>query len=176
MSITTVRGATGDDLARVAEIWVRSWQAAYADIVPADYLAELDPHARHDTLLERAADPSNPTETIVAEEQSRVVGFTVVGPWRGPDAERRLGELLAIYLDPRHCRRGIGRRLIAHAEQRLRERGYAEVRLWVLEANAPARRFYRSVGWMPDGIRQTYEVGGAELPELRYARRLLADG
>jgi hypothetical protein len=51
------------------------------------------------------------------------------------------------------------------------------VRLWVLEENTPARRFYERYGLAADGARHVFQVqppDGApvDLPEVRYALRL----
>lgn len=49
--------------------------------------------------------------------------------------------------------------------------GYAELSLWVVETNWPARWFYERHGMAPDGTRQVHEVGAdARLLELRYRR------
>jgi hypothetical protein len=37
----------------------------------------------------------------------------------------------------------------------------------VLEANAGARAFYEAMGWHADGARQTLELGGTEVQEIR---------
>ncbi len=170
-----IRPARLADLPQVADIWVRSWQAAYAGIVPAAHLSALDPRERHGRLVERfTSDPRY--EMLVADSAATLLGFVVGGPWRGEDAAPEIGELAAIYLAPEHRGRGVGRLLLDAAERRLAERGFAEVRLWVLEDNTSAQRFYRGAGWAPDGLRQTYDVGGAALPELRYAHRLVPHG
>lgn len=176
MTGPVVRAATRADLATVAEIWVKSWQAAYAGIVPAHHLDALDPQVRYPKLVERFVDPADPHEIFVVEGPGLVVGFVVIGPWRGEDAARELGEIGAIYLLPEHWGGGLGRLLLDRAEQRLGELGCAEVRLWVLQDNTRAQRFYRSAGWSADGGRQHYQVGGSSLPELRYARRLSRRG
>lgn len=45
------------------------------------------------------------------------------------------------------------------------------MRLWVLEENDRARRFYERMGLAPDGARDTFTPDGTtvELPEVRYA-------
>lgn len=54
-----------------------------------------------------------------------------------------------------------------------RSAGAAELTLWVVEANANARRFYEGQGMQPDGARQEHSIGpGAELQEVRYRTRL----
>ncbi len=51
----------------------------------------------------------------------------------------------------------------------LRVRGFTRVILWVLEDNAPARRFYEAAGLTPDGERHVYDFAGAAAPEIRMA-------
>lgn len=41
--------------------------------------------------------------------------------------------------------------------------------LWVLDANARARRFYEAAGWRADGRTQYNDYGQARLQALRYA-------
>jgi GNAT superfamily N-acetyltransferase len=70
------------------------------------------------------------------------------------------GDVLdALYVAPdRHCQ-GLGTALLGLAP--------AASQLWVLEANAGARRFYERRGWRPDGTTRTGPEG---LTELRYRR------
>lgn len=67
---------------------------------------------------------------------------------------------------------GVGRALIDAAEARLRERGYRDVILWVLEDNPRARLFYEAAGWQADGGRRPIEIFGVSVPEIRYRKRL----
>lgn len=65
--------------------------------------------------------------------------------------------------------------MIAAAEEALRELGFAEAGLWVLEDNPRARGFYEAVGWrLDDGGRKTLpnESMARGLIEVRYRRRL----
>ena len=88
------------------------------------------------------------------------------------DDEARTGELLALYVDPDHWGRGVGRRLIVEARDRLADRGCQSAVVWVLRGNARAERFYRSDGWTPDGARRKEEVWGVVAEELRQTRNL----
>src|SRR5690606_41064361 len=65
--------------------------------------------------------------------------------------DENVGEVTAIYLRQAHWGRGIGRRLFAAVVDRLREAGFEEAILWVLDTNARARRFYEAAGWEADG-------------------------
>jgi GNAT superfamily N-acetyltransferase len=80
------------------------------------------------------------------------------------------GELMALYVDPAHVGTGVGRLLIAAAWERLRGLGVAGALLWVLEANARARRFYERDGWSFDQGCRTETFGRQPVRQLRYRR------
>jgi GNAT superfamily N-acetyltransferase len=81
------------------------------------------------------------------------------------------GEVYALYLIPERWSTGCGRALMGAALDGLRAAAYQRVVLWVLAANARARRFYAQAGFAPDGAGNTLAgLGGVE--ELRYAREL----
>jgi ribosomal protein S18 acetylase RimI-like enzyme len=65
---------------------------------------------------------------------------------------------------------------MAEAVTALRTAGAGEVRLWVLEENAPSLRFYRRYGFVPDGERHLFRVhrpdgSPVDLPEVRLVLR-----
>ena len=171
-----VRAMTEADIDAVATVQVRGWQVGYAGIVPDAVLAALDPavNAAH-----RRARPVIPgTHTLVAVADGEVIGFTSFGPYRvqGPadEFDPAIGELYAIYVSPDRWGAGAGRALIDACRAALAAEGYPEFRLWVLEANDRARRFYERAGMAPDGAREMYTPPNSttELPEIRYAARL----
>ena len=104
----------------------------------------------------------------IAEQAGQMVGFAVTEPSRDADVPPSTGELSLIYLEQDAAGKGIGRVLFAHAVDDLRQRGYAQAMLWVLETNARARRFYEAAGWRVDGASKTEERPGALLREVRY--------
>jgi GNAT superfamily N-acetyltransferase len=166
-----VRPARTDDVATVGAIHVRSWQAAYADAMPTEWLAGLDPADRA-AMWARALEPGARTRLLVAEQDGRVVGFAAVAPAHDDEVQDDAGDLLAIYLEPEVIGTGVGRELIAGARAALVEQGFDSAMLWVLESNDRARRFYERDGWTFDGGRSDYEVGDAHLPIVRYRRTL----
>jgi len=181
-----VRPAQPADAEAVVRINVRTWQQAYAGIVPDDVLAALDDQVgeRVRRIRERWSAPDHPFATALAVPAGPAgqppVGYVSYGPYRdGPDGDRldpAVGEVLAIYVDPAHQRGGAGRVLLGAAVAALRERGAGEIRLWVLARNAPARRFYQRYGFVADGVDQTFRVHRpdgtpVDLPEVRLVLR-----
>jgi ribosomal protein S18 acetylase RimI-like enzyme len=171
--MTEIRPLAESDIDAVAEVHVRAWQSAYAGIVPAEVLDALDPAVFAERRRNRVPPPG--AQTLVADDAGTIVGFAAFGPCRlaeGIDAAE--GELYAIYVDPARQRTGAGRLLFTAAREGLARAGFPVMRLWVLEENHPARRFYEHLGMAPDGAREHYTPPGStvELPEIRYAVRL----
>jgi ribosomal protein S18 acetylase RimI-like enzyme len=172
----TVREATVDDAGSSGLVHVRSWQAAYAGIVPDDVLAALDPVQRAAGHRRRIADRDRPGVLLVAERDGAVVGFVEFGPYGlygDGDGDETTGEVYAIYVHPDHWGQGAGRALMEAAVDRLGADGRRPVRLWVFDANEPTRRFYERCGFVADGATGTFPLdrpGGerVELPIVRY--------
>ena len=123
------------------------------------------------SALQQATWPSR--GTLVAEDDvGHVIGFADLRPTRDDDAPSETGEIVAFYVLPTDWRRGVGSRLIAAAEQSLRAAGFTAATLWVLEANAPAIRFYVRSGWQPDGAVKDAVFAGSTVRERRYRREL----
>jgi ribosomal protein S18 acetylase RimI-like enzyme len=96
-----------------------------------------------------------------------VVGFSSLGTAR-PGDDPQLGELFTIYVDPDEWGAGIGRSLMAATFARLRDEGFVEAVLWVLEDNPRTRRFYELAGWTVDGATMEQEWLGSVVREVRY--------
>ncbi len=160
-----VRTATVQDAEAIARVHVRSWQQAYAHVFPAEALAGLSVERRADSWRELL----ETSDALVAEDAEGVVGFANVGRSRDEDG---VGELYAIYVDPAAWGDGHGRRLIEAGEALLRDRGFVEATLWVLEDNPRARCFYEAAGWALDGASQTIEPLGVQAVEVRYRKSL----
>jgi GNAT superfamily N-acetyltransferase len=78
---------------------------------------------------------------VLAEQAGAALGVAAIVPcW-----------LHGFYVVPGEWGTGLAPRLHDAAVEHLRSRGCDEARLWVLEANARARRFYERHGWRPNG-------------------------
>jgi GNAT superfamily N-acetyltransferase len=166
-----IRKAQPPDAERIAEIHVRTWQAAYRGVVPDAFLDGMSVAAREEVWRRMVDDPAQ--QILVAEEEARVVGWLDHGPSRDDDAPAGTGEVYAVYIDAGYWRRGAGKLLWEAARGALESAGHQRVTLWVLEENARARCFYETVGFTVDPSgRKTIECGGKALVEIRYRRPL----
>ena len=163
-----IREAEPRDAKAIAEVHVRSWQAAYRGQLTDDYLDGLSVEERLEQHRRSLEEPRAEWRTWVADDAGRVAGFAVTGPSEDADAEPSTGEVYAIYLEPDRVGTGLGRGLFEHAVADLRERGFTAVTLWVLETNEQARRFYEVAGWRSDGAETSERVDCEMRPTVRY--------
>jgi GNAT superfamily N-acetyltransferase len=102
---------------------------------------------------------------LVAERAGEAVGFASMGPARdGASA----GEVYAIYAVPEVWGTGAGHALMESALQRLREDGYREAVLWVLDDNPRARAFYEREGWTVTEATREETFLETPIGEVRY--------
>ncbi|MCJ0868648.1 GNAT family N-acetyltransferase [Streptomyces sp. AP-93] len=167
----SVREMTGPDIDAVAAVRVSSWRHAYAGLMPQSYLDGLSVAAYAEQRRAAFADPAGAVTNLVAEgPDGAVLGWAAFGPARGTDPEGVApdeGELYTLYARPDVIGTGVGRALLAEV---LRRAPYPAVRLWVLEGNARARRFYERAGFRPDGGVLVDESDGFPVHEVRYRR------
>jgi GNAT superfamily N-acetyltransferase len=165
-----IRRAVPEDAPAVARVHVRSWQAAYRGLLPAEYLDTLRPEDRAASYDFAATDPRRP-HTFVAVDGPEVLGFATTAPSRDPEFPGH-GEVCALYVDPEKWGGGIGAALISAARARLFGQGFRNALLWVLAGNARADRFYRIDGWVPNGVRRTDLVWDVMADHVCYVRGL----
>jgi ribosomal protein S18 acetylase RimI-like enzyme len=155
-------------------VHVQSWQNAYRDVLPQDYLDGLTP-ARRLPLWERVIRETDRPRSgvIVAEAHGQIIGFVHVTPTRDSDGDpTAVGELTAIYVLPGWSGQGIGRQLMAAAVNLMTIAGFDQATLWVLHTNVRARHFYEAAKWRPDGTTRQEVIGGVPITEYRYQRPL----
>lgn len=159
-----IRPATVADAPAIGEIHVASWQAAYAGLMPDDFLARLSAEPRAASWARRIGENLGPV--LVAEDDGVIAGFAAYGL-----AE---GQLYALYLRPEFWGRGLGRSLHDKVVEDLAAAGNDSAVLWVLSTNERAKNFYVRQGWADDGVSQTETIdeGRVTLEERRFRRRL----
>jgi GNAT superfamily N-acetyltransferase len=143
-----LRRARPADAVPVAEVWLRSFDAA----LPTVRRAHPDPDVRRwirDVLVPLG-------DTWVAEVDDAVVGVLALSE----------GWIDQLYLHPEHRGRGIGDRFVALAQRR----HPAGLQLWTFQVNGPARRFYERHGFVAAEF--TDGSGNEERePDVRYVWR-----
>jgi GNAT superfamily N-acetyltransferase len=143
-----VRRASEADSEAVAEVWLRSFDAA----LPTVRRAHSDDEVR--AWFRNAVVPYK--QTWVAVAGTEVVGLLVLSD----------GWVDQLYLDPAWRGRGIGDRLVATAKQRYPD----GLQLWTFQVNGPARRFYERHGFVE--VERTDGQGNEERePDVRYSWR-----
>jgi len=129
-----VRAARAEDLEALLAIQWRAAATAFSHVFPQDRYPFPSDHIRDDW---RAALANPDVEVYVFEYDANPVASVSLG-----------GDLLrTLYVLPAHQARGIGSMLHDMALERLRTRGVKRAKLWTLEENWPARRFYEQRGW-----------------------------
>jgi ribosomal protein S18 acetylase RimI-like enzyme len=104
---------------------------------------------------------------FVLVEGDEVVGFLILRLLDG-----RRAELFLLYIRLTHLRRGLGRRLVDHAEAWLRRR-HPQISEWVLDTIIPRynRAFYEKLGFRVAGS-STCRYPGCAVPAIRMRRSL----
>lgn len=98
MSIT-IRLAVPADALEMAEVYMRSWEVAYKDIVPNEYIHEKNKRSLAQTknLLN---DENHSLFQFVILQNDVIIGIMTVAPARGDDLNDNFYELHGIYLHP----------------------------------------------------------------------------
>lgn len=111
-------------------------------------------------------DATSPDVLLVATDGSggRVLGYV------GTKVEA--SELWVLFVRPEAGGRGIGRRLLEHAEWAIRDAGCERVSLWTHEQNEHAQRVYRAAGYIADGATRTDKIQGHGFTEIRMMKQL----
>jgi ribosomal protein S18 acetylase RimI-like enzyme len=163
----TVRRAVVDDADAIADVHVSTWQAAYAGILPETFLSSLD-RSRRASWWRRFLGNGALVHVV---DDGGVVGFCHADG----SSEEGWGEVYSIYVHPDAWGAGHGRALLAAGESRLASLGFDRALLWVLEENSRARGFYGSQGWALGRPFRVEDIGGEQVSEVRYEKRLTAD-
>jgi ribosomal protein S18 acetylase RimI-like enzyme len=143
-----IRLADAADAVAVAEVHIKSRDKVYEGQIDVE---ALDRRAAQLRSFYRGDNPERFDRKLwCAELDGGVVGMALTGPpqdyllpW--------VGQLYQIHVHPDHLRKGIGTALHQACTTAWREAGITVGVLEVWSNNDPARSFYESHGWRPDG-------------------------
>lgn len=155
-----IRPARPDDLETLLRVQRAAAVGAFAHVFPPDEYPFPDDEIRA-TWARVLVDPT--IESYVAEQDGGVVGSVSIGS----------GFLRTLYVVPEWQGTGVGSALHDHALERLRAQGETEAKLWTLEENHAARRFYERRGWALNGETRVVEFPPYPL-DVGYSRPISA--
>ena len=155
-----IRPAVGGDVPRIAGL-IREL---------AEYERSLDQVTATEDDLRAALFAAQPAVFAhVAEAGDEVVGFALwflsFSTWLGQHGIY----LEDLYVTPAMRGRGIGKALLAELAATCVRRGYGRLEWWVLDWNAPAIGFYRSIGAEPMSEWTVQRLAGPALSRLSAA-------
>ena len=145
-----IRRARHDECALLSDLAFRAkaiW--GYSDQFMADCVAEL---TISETDIRTHA-------FFVLEFDGAVIGFCAL--LEGGEGER---ELAHVFVEPGRLREGHGRRLVEHAKDAARARGWQSL---LVEADPYARAFYLSCGGVQIGTVASGSIPGRRLPLIK---------
>ena len=93
---------------------------------------------------------------VVAEINRQIVGFYALSRVAGNDFE-----LEALFVEPEHIGKGIGRTLLEHAKCAAANQGGTTI---VVQGDPHAEAFYRAAGGVPIGFGPSGSIPGRNLP------------
>jgi len=125
------------------DIWLRSVRATHAFVSEED-IQSMIPEVRN--YLASCA----PEFWVVCDDSGAAVGFMGMSG----------NKIESLFLAPEYLRRGVGRRLVRHAQAL-----HGELTVDVNEQNAPARWFYEACGFVVEG-RSELDSQGRPYPLL----------
>jgi GNAT superfamily N-acetyltransferase len=153
-----IRRALPDESETLLRIQREAAVEAFVHVFPPDLYPFPDDEVRENWKA-ALADPD--VEIYVAEIDGEPAGSVGVGS----------GFLRTLYVLPQYQGSGLGSALHDHALERLRVLGWDQAKLWTLEGNHSARRFYERRGWSLNG--ETREVPFPPNPlDVGYSRSL----
>lgn len=158
----SVRVAWADDAEAIAGVQAKAWRTEYADLLPADVLAALQPDSLAATWRQSLTKPSDArNRVLVALERNTVRGFAITSPCPDPDADPVAdGEVAELTVDPEHTSEGHGSRLLQACADTLRADRFTRAVLWLNSGDDARRGFVSAAGWAPDGAHRELDLRG----------------
>ena len=146
-----IRLADKKDTEIIAEIINETWKVAYKDIVPESDLINYTDKTRRENQIADFFDKGEPI-FYIAQSNSIDCGIISYKEYEKSDYSD-CAYIMQLYVLPDFQKIGVGKALMEHINNVIREKGYKRIILNTLEKNSNARAFYEKLG---------YEYIGAE--------------
>lgn len=156
-----IRAATAADAQKIGAVFDAAVGEGWK------YLGELArgpmfPPEEWDKLVAEHAPPN--VLLVAVNELDEIAGYTAVHP--------KEGELYLLFVHPEHAGRGVGRTLLAAADEAMRAVGCREAFLYTHEQNKRALAVYEAAGYRRDGEIRESDFRGVHLREPRLVKAL----
>jgi len=149
-------------------VHAQSWQRAYRGIFADDVIDAFTPEKRAEVFAEAMS--TRPEEYYLFKADGRPAGIALLHKSHEENAADTDGEIYAIYFHPDFWGAEITHEAFKFCVERLRERGFEKITIWVVEKNIRARKFYEKHGFVFDGAKQ--QIGpDSPLMQVRYSKK-----
>ena len=159
--------ATVENSQDMGYIHSHSWRQAYINIIPDEILNSFTPIQRAQ-VFEQAI-RTRPEEYYLFQVDNLPAGIALLYKSHEKSATDDEGEIYAIYFHPDYWGTSATQLGLQFCTNRLKELGFKQIHIWVLEENKRAQRFYEKNGFIFDGKTQEIEIG-KPLREIRYSK------
>jgi len=105
-----------------------------------------------DYIAEMLAQTSQPNITLIAEVDSKLLGFIHVRTIKDSISGETCGTVPLLAVSPKSQGLGLGKRLIEHAESWAKKLGCRLLHLEVFANNKKAEGFYQKIGFKPETV------------------------
>lgn len=161
--------ATCEDATNMGFIHSQSWQKAYRGIIPDEIVNNFTAENRAKIFVEAIS--TRPEEYYLFKVDGKPAGIALLNKSHEENAPDYLGEIYAIYFHPDYWGTSATHKGFEFCIDRLKKLGFSEITIWVLKANARARKFYEKYGFSLDGAEQEIFIG-KPLIEVRYSKKV----
>lgn len=159
-----IEKVTKNNVAQASYIYAMSWKAGYKNILPQTFLDHISVNFWINKLENSN---KNFQENYIASVNGKFVATSSICEARDEEY-KGWGEIKSIYVSPTEFRKGFGSHLFRYVYERLENKGYSKVYLWVLKENITARKFYESLGFHFNGDCIHANIGGKNCSIIRY--------
>lgn len=163
--------ARRQDTERISLVTATSWKTTYRGMIDDTYLDDLKEDHWVQFLISAFDDDGQLSEgrlcmVLLLDEQ--IVASAVLA-----QAEKATEiHLTALYMLPECIGQGYGRQLYEAVEKEIKNRGYTECSLDVLQSNSRAICFYQSAGFVKTGGQTVFTLGEREYTSLAMRKSL----
>ncbi|MBT4791093.1 MAG: GNAT family N-acetyltransferase [Halobacteriovoraceae bacterium] len=167
MKNITIRAATIEDAAEIANVHINSWREAYKGLLPQDFLDKRPLYFKNRyELWKRVTADENQVTFVAQSNDNGVVGF--INGTNARDADfKDYCEVWSFYLLQDYHKQGIGYNLLYTYFLEHKVKGYSKAYLWVLDKN-PTIKFYERTGAKLGEQVKHVDIAGIKSKELCY--------